>query len=93
MKKPDFSHRINHRKDEPLRHWDIFEAIEDAATQSDAIISLVQSWHVADAEDAVDQINPQILFYALESVSKSIADMRALARALRDDLGKGGSHE
>ena len=84
--KVDMSHRINHAKDKPIDRQDLLDGIDDAARQADAIIGLMQSWHIADAEGGVDQINPEILFYTLESVSRSIADMRALGQALRSDL-------
>ena len=70
-KSVDFSHRINHKQDKPITRQDLLDGIEDAARQADAIICLMQSWHIADAEGAVDQINPEILFYSLESVSQS----------------------
>lgn len=85
-KSVDFSHRITYSKDKAIDRQDLLDGIEDAARQADAIISLMQSWHIADAEGAVDQINPEILFFSLESVSKSIADMRAIGQALRKEL-------
>lgn len=77
----DFRHRLTYKISRPLELFDLYDAIGRSLDQANGVISLLQFWHNADANDEVSEIDPNILFFCLESVTQNLADIRAISDA------------
>lgn len=79
MMKPDLGHRYKHK--EPRTPYDLRDAIDTVLDRSEAVIALVQTHLSHDANDDADTVNPELLYFSLESVVNDLKDVKALVEA------------
>ena len=79
MMKPDLSHRYNHK--EPRTPYEFRDAIDTVLGRAEAVIALIQTHMSNDASGENDTVNPEIFYFALESVVNDLKDIRSLVEA------------
>jgi len=79
MMKPDLSHRYNNK--DPRTPYELRDAVDTVLGRAEAVIALVQTHLSHDANDDTDTVNPEILYFSLESVANDVRDVKALVEA------------
>ena len=85
--KPDFSHRIPEHMQEatPLN---LSDAVDQSALQAISVLNMLASHFTGDT----DGISDETIFWSIESVIKTIQDIKATVTAYHE-LNKAVSHE
>lgn len=77
--RPNFNHRLN-ASNEPLENFDLINGLELAANRAEGVLSVFQSY-LLDV-DSDNLINPDLLYFALESVRQDLLDVKSIGAAL-----------
>lgn len=83
--KINLTHRINStcKPLDQISHFDLTDGIANICTRADCAISLLQYFISADEGAALQTINPDILYFHLESIRHDLLDLVAIGETLR----------
>lgn len=81
--RPNINHRFNYAGHETLTNGQLIQAIEAVTVRAGASIAVLQSLCTADAGESLREINPELIFFALESISMDIQDIAAIGDVLQ----------
>ena len=82
---PNFNHRITYYPNDPLDVYELVDGIEKVTDRANAVLCVLRS--LCDENEGgvaeISQINPNIIFNALDSVVHDLKDIKAIGDALR----------
>lgn len=85
---PNFNHRITYTPDKELTRFDLIDGIEHAAGRAKAVLRVIKSLCTDERNEGnepISRINPETVYFSLESVEHDIDDLLAIGVALRQD--------
>lgn len=80
---PNFNHRLNCKAKADLDRLDLINGIELIADRASGVVELMQTYLNIDSEGGgTSSVEPEILYYALESVRNDLNDLKAIGKSL-----------
>lgn len=82
---PNFNHRVTYYPNNPLDVYELVDGIEKVTDRANAVLCVLRA--LCDENEGgfseISQINPNIIFNALDSVVHDLKEIKAIGDALR----------